>query len=188
MALIKRAGLLVLGLAVVLRLRRRQSDSMPEPGPTAPAPPAPPSSAEIAPETPATESPAPEPPATESPAPEPPDDDVLVAQEEAAAGAAAARIGGVVTPEVDDPALEPVYEAGGGEAEGWEAAEAELVENASHGEGHANPERDAFAPERESDRAGAVYGEADEVVSTESVEDDRSAPEDDRSAPEDDAR
>jgi hypothetical protein len=33
-----------------------------------------------------------------------------------------------------DPALRPVYEAGGGEAEGFEQAEELLIEHASHGD------------------------------------------------------
>lgn len=91
-----------------------------------------------------------------------PDDDVLIAEEESAAAAEAARIGGQVAPETDDPAMEPLYEAGEGEQEGWEIAEAELVENATHGDGGANPARDAFPGELESDRSTAAYGEADE--------------------------
>jgi hypothetical protein len=59
--------------------------------------------------------------------------------------------------------MDPVYEAGGGEQEGWEAAEDELIENASHGDGGANPVRDAFTPERESDESGVVYGEPDQL-------------------------
>ena len=93
--------------------------------------------------------------------------DPLVAKEEAAAAAEAARIGGRVPPAADGPALEPLYEAGEGEEDGWELAEAELVENASHGDGHGEPELDAFSPEREADRATAVYGETDEFRSTE---------------------
>ena len=92
----------------------------------------------------------------------PPEDDALVAREESDAAAAAGRIGGTVRPQSDDPALEPVYEAGGGEAEGWEASEEELVENASHDDGQAVPRRDALTPERESDRSTASYGEADQ--------------------------
>ena len=91
-----------------------------------------------------------------------PADDVLIAREESAAAAEARRIGGGVAPQSDDPAMEPLYEAGQGEQEGWEEAEAELVENASHGGGHADPARDAFSPELESDRSTAAYGEADE--------------------------
>ena len=54
-------------------------------------------------------------------------------------------------------------EAGQGEAEGFELAERELVERASHGDELSTPETDAFAPEPESDRSTAVYGEPDEV-------------------------
>jgi hypothetical protein len=97
-------------------------------------------------------------------------EDPLVVKEEAAAAAEAARIGGRVPPAADDPALEPLYQAGEGEQEGWELAEAELAENASHGDGHGHPELDAFSPEREADRATAVYGEADEFRSTETDE------------------
>src|SRR4051812_25471407 len=104
--------------------------------------------------------------AAEANVPEPaPDDDALVAQEEAAAAAEAAGIGG---PGVDDahgdPAMEAVYEAGGGEAEGFEAAEDALIENASHGAGRGDPIRDAFTPEVEADEPTAVDGEADEII------------------------
>jgi hypothetical protein len=88
--------------------------------------------------------------------------DALVAQEANAAAAEAARIGGVTPPDSDDPAMDPVYQAGGGEQEGWEQAEQELSENATHGDGHGDPERDAISPELESDRSTAVYGEGDE--------------------------
>jgi hypothetical protein len=91
-----------------------------------------------------------------------PDDDVLIAREESAAAAEAARIGGPAPPDTSDPAMEPVYEAGGGEQDGWEAAEEDLAENASHGDGGGNPIRDALTPELESDRSGASYGEPDD--------------------------
>jgi hypothetical protein len=97
--------------------------------------------------------------------------DRLVAEQERAAADEAAHIGGAVPPVSDDPAMEPLYEAGEGEEEGWELAEAELIENAAHGEGHGDPELDAFAPEREADRATAAYGETDEIHSTERDED-----------------
>ena len=61
-----------------------------------------------------------------------------------------------------DPALAPLIEAGEGESEGFEDAEAELVDNASHGGGVGEPEVDRFTPERESDRSTAEYGEPDE--------------------------
>lgn len=54
-----------------------------------------------------------------------------------------------------------VEEAGGGESEGFEAAEAELIQHTSHGDEHSPARilRDAEPAEEES---GSVYGEADE--------------------------
>ena len=57
-----------------------------------------------------------------------------------------------------------VEEAGGGEAEGFETAERELEENATHGEGRGDPLRDAMTPEIESDEETAVDAEGDEVI------------------------
>lgn len=55
----------------------------------------------------------------------------------------------------------PVEEAGGGQSEGFELTEQELVQHASHGDEH-TPARIIYdaGPEEESDPA--VYGEADE--------------------------
>jgi hypothetical protein len=55
----------------------------------------------------------------------------------------------------------PVDEAGGGESEGFELAEQELVEHTSHGDGHAPSRimRDAAAETEQDDQS---YGEADE--------------------------
>jgi predicted lipid-binding transport protein (Tim44 family) len=96
----------------------------------------------------------------------------FVAAEEAAAAREAAGIGG---PRLDDAhgdeAFEAVYEAGGGEAEGFEAAEDALIENATHGDGRADPIGDAFTPEAESDDSTAVYGEPDQEPVTEVDED-----------------
>jgi hypothetical protein len=83
-------------------------------------------------------------------------------REEWLAATEAAAIGGGPQPEagpVDpsehiDPAMLPVYEAGGGERD--------LIRNASHDDGIAFPERDAFTPEIEADEATVEYGEADE--------------------------
>ena len=97
--------------------------------------------------------------------PEPaPDDDPLVAEEEAAAAAEAGAIGGPHLHDADDPAFEAAYEAGGGESEGFETAERELEENATHGNGRGDPIRDAITPELESDEQTAVDGEADEII------------------------
>jgi hypothetical protein len=111
-----------------------------------------------------------------------PDDSDLVREEEAAAAQAAGRIGGTAGDENDfDPAMRPVYEAGGGVAEGFEQAEADLVDNAQHGDGRGDPLSDAFRGEVESDRAGAEYGEGDEEKVTEVVRD-PGAPDDDPGA------
>jgi hypothetical protein len=112
-----------------------------------------------------------------------PDDD-LIREEEAAAAAAARRIGGVAGDEDDfDPEMRPVYEAGGGEAEGFEQAEADLVDNATHSDGHGEPLSDAFPPEAESDRSSAAYGEPDEEDVTEQVVDPETGPEDPGTGP-----
>ena len=86
-----------------------------------------------------------------------------IAEEEAEAAAAeAARIGGP-TPDdnVDDPAQRPVVEGGEGEAEGFELAEEELIDNAEHGDQKRFPNRDSGAPEEPTE---AVYGEPDEEI------------------------
>jgi len=89
-------------------------------------------------------------------------------REEWEAAAEARAIGGTgpaiagADPDEVDEALLPVYEAGGGEAEGFELAEVDLIRNASHDDGAAFPELDGFTPEIESDRSTAEYGEADE--------------------------
>jgi hypothetical protein len=55
---------------------------------------------------------------------------------------------------------EAVEEAGGGQSEGFELAEQELIEHTSHGDEHAPAKitRDAAA---ESEQDDAAYGEAD---------------------------
>jgi hypothetical protein len=80
-------------------------------------------------------------------------------EEEEAAAAEAGRIGGVAGDEDLDPAQRPVIEAGGGVAEGFEQAEAALIEHASHGDqqsAHAVI-HDQGAPEE----AGATVEDAD---------------------------
>lgn len=81
--------------------------------------------------------------------------------EEELAAEEAGEIGGDVPEYEGDEAQRAVQEAGGGEAEGFELAEQELEEAASHGDAGLDPSRDAFTPEEESDRSGAEYGEAD---------------------------
>lgn len=96
------------------------------------------------------------------------DDDPLVAEEEAAAAREAAGLGGRAHEYSDhNPAMAPVWEAGGGEAEGFEESEEELIDNAEHGDHAPDPYNQAFRPEAESDRSGADYGEADHEHTTE---------------------
>jgi hypothetical protein len=95
------------------------------------------------------------------------------AQEAAAIGGSGPDLGGLDPDGEIDPAMRPVYEAGGGEQEGFELAEYDLIRNASHDDGAAFPERDAFTPEREADSSGADYAEADEIDPHEDVDSDR---------------
>ncbi len=87
--------------------------------------------------------------------------DVEVEREAEEAAAEAGSIGGRA-PEDEDPAARPVSEGGGGESEGFELAEEELIEQAEHGDGGPSPTRAGFPPEKESDAATAEYGEADQ--------------------------
>lgn len=64
--------------------------------------------------------------------------------------------------------MKPVREAGGGEAEGFEEAERELIEHASHGDSGPDPTQVAGIPEERSD---AEYGEADHEKSSEAEQD-----------------
>ena len=73
--------------------------------------------------------------------------------------------------ESDDPARRAVEEAGGGEAEGFELAEAELIDRAENFQGP-SPAVDAEQVS-EDDRADIVYGEGD---SFETSEDDPERP------------
>jgi hypothetical protein len=118
---------------------------------------------------------------TEDPGPERRDD--LADEEADAAGAEAGAIGGSVhyeNLEMDElePSERALYEAGGGEEEGFDLAESDLIENASHGDGHGDPLADAFTPERESDRSSAEYAEPDEYDSPSVVRDPDAGPDD----------
>lgn len=115
-----------------------------------------------------------------------PEDLRRIEAEEAAAAAEAAAIGGPRSARSGDdvdPEMGPVYEAGGGEAEGFELAEAELIENASHGDGVGDPLADAFSPEAESDYSTAAYGQRDDEDVSELVEDPETGPEDPGAGP-----
>ncbi len=99
------------------------------------------------------------------------------AREEAEAAAAeAAAIGGRAgsqppSEEPVDEASRAVVEGGGGEAEGFEQAEHELVEHASHGNQHAARQAIEDAPDTSEDDRAAEGGEADEERSSERDED-----------------
>jgi hypothetical protein len=89
-------------------------------------------------------------------------------EQEDAAAAEAARIGGSPTsepPPVDaderDPAEQAVREGGGGEAEGFEEAERALIEHASHGDEHAARRVLQDAPDEVDDPRAASGGEPD---------------------------
>jgi hypothetical protein len=88
-------------------------------------------------------------------------DEALLAEEEAEAAEEAGEIGGEVPKDSDDPAEQPLIEAGEGEAEGFELAEKDLEDIASHGDEHRFPDNVPSAPE---ERGGAEYGEADEAI------------------------
>jgi hypothetical protein len=85
----------------------------------------------------------------------------LANEEAAAAAEEAAKIGGKVKHDSEDPAQQPLVEGGEGEAEGFELAERDLEEIASHGDERSFPDNVPSAPEEDS---GAEYGEADEPI------------------------
>jgi hypothetical protein len=90
-----------------------------------------------------------------------PEDEARIAEEEEQAAQEAARIGGDVPPATDDPARNPLVEAGEGEAEGFELAEKELEESASHGDSRGFPQEDLPDAEEPTD---VEYGEPDEAI------------------------
>jgi hypothetical protein len=93
-------------------------------------------------------------------------DDDVVARETAGAAAEAAQIGGRTSSEPPpleevDEAQRPLAEAGEGEAEGFEQAEEELIEHASHGDQHASRRAIEDAPDEADDIRASESGEAD---------------------------
>jgi hypothetical protein len=61
----------------------------------------------------------------------------------------------------DDEAFRAVEEAGGGEAEGFEQAEEQLIENAENATGEGIPRLEELSEEEASEPDPSVYGEAD---------------------------
>jgi len=110
--------------------------------------------------------------------------DPLAEEEAEAAAAEAGSIGGRATRDLEedmphDPAMDPVYEAGGGEQDGWELAEEELIEHTEHGP--AKPEtqvrvREEFDRQIEENPDLSVYGEGDEEKVSEVTDDTESGP------------
>jgi hypothetical protein len=89
-------------------------------------------------------------------------DDPFIEDEEEAAAAEAGRIGGDRPDYHDqDESHRPLEEAGEGEAEGFELAEEDLIEEASHGDERRSPEADGW--NEEEDQVDSVYGDADDV-------------------------
>ena len=93
-----------------------------------------------------------------------PGPDIAKEQAELAAGEAA-RIGGQPSiregsGEVDE-SERPLAEAGEGESEGFELAEQDLIEHASHGDQHAARRAIEDAPDESDDARAAPAGEAD---------------------------
>ena len=91
-------------------------------------------------------------------------DEAYVAEQEAEAAREAAKIGGNAGGDYGvDESERALTEAGQGEAEGFELAEKELIENASH-ESDSNPDPTHMAGREEaSDPTAQSYGEADDV-------------------------
>lgn len=87
------------------------------------------------------------------------EDEALAEEEAESAAAEAGDIGGKVAKDSEDPAEQPLIEAGEGEAEGFELAERDLEDIASHGDQHRFPDNVPSAPEEASE---ATYGEADQ--------------------------
>jgi hypothetical protein len=92
-------------------------------------------------------------------------DERRVEEEAAAAAREAGEIGGRVPDEGIPESERPVREGGGGEAEGFEVAEEDLVEHATHGD--SGPDPTHLASDEEGEGPVGEYGEADDALSPE---------------------
>jgi hypothetical protein len=106
-----------------------------------------------------------------------PRDDELAQQEADRAAAEAAAIGGRVSSEpqgdsgATDEAQRPLAEAGQGESEGFEQAEQELIDHATHADQHAARQAIEDAPSESDDARAEPSGEADREYSSERDDD-----------------
>ena len=109
-------------------------------------------------------------------------DDPRVREEEDAAAAEAGSIGGR-RPEYEDEEgdvvdeeTRPLIESGEGVEEGFETAESDLREAATHGENRYDPSTQDFGDEESAGEGDAVFGEPDEIDVTETVRDPEAGP------------
>ena len=107
--------------------------------------------------------------------------DPLSKREEEAAAREAAGIGGA-RPDYEseedlqaDEAHRPLYEGGEGVEEGFEIAEDDLEEAASHEENRYDPEVRDFGDEESAGDADVVSGEADEIETPDGPDDDENS-------------
>lgn len=103
--------------------------------------------------------------------------DELAERETDQAGAEAGAIGGRTSSEPEpidgapDESRRPLAEAGQGEAEGFEQAEQDLVEHASHGDQHAARRVIEDGPDESDDALAEEGGEADQEYSSQHDDD-----------------
>jgi hypothetical protein len=109
-------------------------------------------------------------------------DDPLVREEEDAAAAEAGSIGGRA-PEYEDEegnvvdeATRPLIESGEGVEEGFETAENDLREAATHGENRYDPSTRDFGDDESAGEGDVISGEPDEIDVTETVRDPEAGP------------
>ena len=96
----------------------------------------------------------------------------LIAEEEAAAAAEAGAIGGHTDSQRLPEAERPLAEGGEGVAEGFELAEEQLIQAASHGDKHGHPLGDGFPDEDARSEGLTIYGEADHEKASEKEDSD----------------
>jgi hypothetical protein len=89
------------------------------------------------------------------------------------AAAEAGRIGGDLGDDAPDGAQRPVDEGGGGESEGFELAERDLIEHASHGDQQSAHAILHHQGRDEEPIPGRADGEADREYSSETTDDER---------------